>query len=88
MLKFHPFFNSLVPNTSLDPYYCIFQKGYVRTMLNILFVSIASFLSGLIINSMATSAFSQFCFKGDYLFFEFMILSFTVPADAITIPLF
>ena len=81
-------FWSMVPGTSLDPYYGIFQKGFGRAMANTLFVSVVSVIGGIIINSMAGFAFAQFRFKGDNIMFGFILLSFAVPADAIAIPLF
>ena len=81
-------FKSMMPGTSLDPYYGIFEKGFGRAMVNTFFVSIVSVIGGIIINSMAGFAFAQFRFKGDNILFGFILLSFAVPADAIAIPLF
>ena len=81
-------FWSMVPGTSLDPYYGIFQKGFGKAMVNTFFVSVVSVIGGIVINSMAGFAFAQFRFKGDNILFGFILLSFAVPADAIAIPLF
>jgi len=80
--------NSLIPGTSIDSYIDIFENNFGRAIFNTLFVSIASVLGGIIINSMAGFAFAQFRFRGDNILFVFILLSFAVPADAIAIPLF
>ena len=48
-------FWSMVPGTSLDPYYGIFQKGFGKAMVNTFFVSVVSVIGGIVINSMADS---------------------------------
>ena len=68
-------FWSMVPGTSLDPYYGIFQKGFGQAMINTFFVSVVSVIGGIFINSMAGFAFAQFRFKGDNIMFGFILFN-------------
>lgn len=79
---------AFLPGDSVDAYVSIFEKGFGRAILNTLFVSIITVAIGLIVNSLAGFAFAWFDFPGKGILFVLTLITFTVPYEAIAIPLF
>ncbi len=67
----------------------IFTKFHIhRAIFNTFFVAIASIIGGIAINALAGYAFAAFQFKGKNTLFFIMLISFMVPFEAISIPLY
>lgn len=79
---------AFLPGDSIDAYVSIFHKGFGHAVLNTLFVSIVTVLLGLVVNSLAGFAFAWFDFPGKNVLFGIVLITFTVPYEAIAIPLF
>lgn len=72
-----------------EPYEAILlEKGFGRAVVNTIFVAGTTVVAGILINSMAGFAFARFNFRGKTLLFILVVLTFTVPFEAIAIPLF
>jgi multiple sugar transport system permease protein len=81
---------ALIP-THLDfsAYVNIFvDKGFGRAVCNSLLVAVTTVLGGLIINGLAGYAFAVFQFPGRRLLFFVTVLTFLVPFETISIPLY
>ena len=81
---------ALIP-THLDfsAYVNIFvDKGFGRAVGNSLLVAVATVIGGLIINGLAGYAFAVFQFPGRRLLFFVTVLTFLVPFETISIPLY
>jgi multiple sugar transport system permease protein len=73
----------------LSAYVAIFwDKGFGIAVFNSVFVATATVLGGLIINGLAGFVFAVFQFPGRQLLFFLTVLSFLVPFEAISIPLY
>jgi len=73
----------------LSAYVSIFwDKGFGIAVFNSVFVATATVLGGLIINGLAGFVFAVFQFPGRQLLFFLTVLSFLVPFEAISIPLY
>jgi multiple sugar transport system permease protein len=73
----------------LSAYVSIFwDKGFEIAVFNSVFVATATVLGGLIINGLAGFVFAVFQFPGRQLLFFITVLSFLVPFEAISIPLY
>ena len=73
----------------LSAYVSIFwDKGFGIAVFNSVFVATATVLGGLIINGLAGFVFAVFQFPGRQLLFFITVLSFLVPFEAISIPLY
>ena len=73
----------------LSAYVSIFwDKGFGIAVFNSVFVATATVLGGLIINGLAGFVFAVFQFPGRQLLFYLTVLSFLVPFEAISIPLY
>lgn len=73
----------------LSAYISIFwDKGFGMAVFNSVFVATATVLGGLIINGLAGFVFAVFQFPGRQLLFFITVLSFLVPFEAISIPLY
>jgi multiple sugar transport system permease protein len=73
----------------LSAYISIFwEKGFGIAVLNSIFVASATVFGGLIINGLAGFVFAVFQFPGRQLLFFVTVLSFLVPFEAISIPLY
>jgi multiple sugar transport system permease protein len=73
----------------LSAYISIFwEKDFGIAVLNSIFVASATVLGGLIINGLAGFVFAVFQFPGRQLLFFVTVLSFLVPFEAISIPLY
>jgi multiple sugar transport system permease protein len=70
-------------------YFTIFtERGFGVAVLNSAFVAAMTVLGGLIINGLAGFVFAVFQFPGRQLLFFVTVLSFLVPFEAISIPLY
>jgi multiple sugar transport system permease protein/putative chitobiose transport system permease protein len=73
----------------LSAYLTIFgERGFGVAVLNSAFVAAMTVLGGLIINGLAGFVFAVFQFPGRQLLFFITVLSFLVPFEAISIPLY
>lgn len=81
---------ALVPDKlTFDAYrHIFFEKGYGSAVFNSLFVAIATVLAGLAVNSLAGFAFAILRFPGRNALFAVTVLTFLVPFEAISIPLY
>jgi multiple sugar transport system permease protein len=70
-------------------YFTIFtERGFGVAVLNSVFVAAMTVLGGLIINGLAGFVFAVFQFPGRQFLFFVTVLSFLVPFEAISIPLY
>lgn len=91
-------FNNLMPfslkaflpeNPNLDSYYSIFlEKNFGRALLNSICITTLTVFFGLVFNSMCGFAFAVFEFKGKNILFFAVLLTFMIPFEAISIPLY
>lgn len=91
-------FNHLMPfsikaflpeNPNLNAYYSVFfEKNFARALFNSIFVTTLTVLFGLIFNSMCGFAFAVFDFKGKNFLFFAVLVTFMIPFEAISIPLY
>lgn len=91
-------FNNLMPfslkaflpeNPNLDSYYSIFiDKNFGRALLNSICITTLTVFFGLVFNSMCGFAFAVFEFKGKNILFFAVLLTFMIPFEAISIPLY
>jgi multiple sugar transport system permease protein len=81
---------ALVPHKlTFDAYRNIFlEKGFGTAVFNSLVVSLATVLAGLGVNSLAGFAFAVLRFPGRNALFGITVLTFLVPFEAISIPLY
>jgi ABC-type glycerol-3-phosphate transport system permease component len=81
--------DTLVPSRlTLENYQKIFSEAFPRALFNSLFVSFATVVIGVFVNSMAGFAFAVFDFPLKKLLFVFVLLSFMMPFESIVIPLY
>lgn len=64
------------------------ELGFPRAVLNTLLVIGIQIPFACLINSIAAFSFSTFEFKGKKLLFAFFIVSFMIPGEAVTMPLY
>jgi multiple sugar transport system permease protein len=85
-LSYHTF----VPvKFSLDSYIQIFRDfKFQRPLLNTFYVSAVTIIAGCLINSIAAVAFAKFKFKGKKIIFVAILISFMIPFESITLPLY
>jgi ABC-type glycerol-3-phosphate transport system permease component len=81
---------ALVPDKlTFEAYRNIFlEKGFGTAVFNSLFVALATVLGGLGVNSLAGFAFAVLRFPGRNALFGITVLTFLVPFEAISIPLY
>jgi ABC-type glycerol-3-phosphate transport system permease component len=81
---------ALIPtHLDLSAYINIFvDKGFGRAVCNSILVAVATVIGGLIINGLAGYAFAVFQFPGRRLLFFVTVLTFLVPFETISIPLY
>jgi ABC-type glycerol-3-phosphate transport system permease component len=80
---------TLVPKRlTLENFQQIFAASFPRALFNSLFVSIATVLLGVFVNSMAGFAFAVFDFRFKKALFVAVLLSFMMPFESIVIPLY
>jgi len=79
-------------NFNLEAYRRVFTESepvvYLRALFNSLFISLATVILGLLINSLAGFAFAKFNFKGKNFLFALTVFSFMIPFEIIVIPLY
>ncbi|WP_029688185.1 carbohydrate ABC transporter permease [Thermoanaerobacter sp. A7A] len=76
-------------NFTLQAYISLFmERNFGSVILNTFFVSIVTVVFGIFINSMAAFAFAKFEFKGKRLLFFIVLLTFMLPFEIISIPLY
>jgi ABC-type glycerol-3-phosphate transport system permease component len=82
--------NALFPeHIDWSAYVTIFaEKGFGGAVLNSLLVAVTTVLGGLIINGLAGFAFAVFQFPGRQILFFVTVLTFLVPFETISIPLY
>jgi multiple sugar transport system permease protein len=64
------------------------ERGFGRIFLNTFFVGAANVIGGLLLGSMAGFAFVYFEFRGKTLLFLLVLLTFMIPFEVISIPLY
>ena len=81
---------ALIPDKlTFEAYRSIFlEKGFGTAVFNSLFVALATVLAGLGVNSLAGFAFAVLRFPGRNALFGITVLTFLVPFEAISIPLY
>ena len=80
---------TLVPQRlTLENYQKILSEAFPRALFNSLFVSFATVVVGVFVNSMAGFAFAVFDFPFKKVLFVFVLLSFMMPFESIVIPLY
>jgi ABC-type glycerol-3-phosphate transport system permease component len=82
--------NALFPeHVDWSAYVTIFaEKGFGGAICNSLLVAVTTVLGGLIINGLAGFAFAVFQFPGRQILFFVTVLTFLVPFETISIPLY
>lgn len=78
-------FLPLAPNFA--NYQVLIDSGFLRNVLNSLWVSGVTVVVGLVICSLAAFGLAAFKFRGQGALFSTVVLSFLIPFDAIAIPL-
>ncbi|WP_232436794.1 carbohydrate ABC transporter permease [Paenibacillus senegalimassiliensis] len=64
------------------------ERGFGRTLLNTFFVGFSAVVGGLLLGSMAAFAFVYFEFRGKSALFLLVLLTFMIPFEVISIPLY
>lgn len=64
------------------------ELGFPKAMLNTLLIIAIQIPAGCLVNSIAGFSFATFRFKGQKLLFGFFLVSFMIPFEAITMPLY
>ncbi|ASR47846.1 carbohydrate ABC transporter permease [Paenibacillus kribbensis] len=64
------------------------ERGFGQIFLNTFFVGAANVIGGLLLGSMAAFAFVYFEFRGKTLLFLLVLLTFMIPFEVISIPLY
>ncbi|MEC0183258.1 carbohydrate ABC transporter permease [Paenibacillus peoriae] len=64
------------------------ERGFGQVFLNTFFVGAANVIGGLLLGSMAAFAFVYFEFRGKTLLFLLVLLTFMIPFEVISIPLY
>ncbi len=82
--------NTLIPiDFTLDSYILLFTKfNFARPIINTVVVSLATTIGGCLLNSVAAFAFACFKFKFKNVLFAIFLVSFMVPFEAISLPLY
>lgn len=76
-------------NATLEAYQLLFtERGFGQIFLNTFFVGAANVIGGLVLGSMAAFAFVYFEFRGKTLLFLLVLLTFMIPFEVISIPLY
>lgn len=79
---------SIVPRTgTLANIVGLFQTGFARALLNSLVVTAITTSLGLVMAVMAGFALAVMTFPGKNLLFAFFVIGFSVPLDAVAVPL-
>ena len=74
---------------TFEAYQSLFvDRGFGRTLLNTFLVGFSSVLGGLVLGSMAAFAFVYFEFRGKAALFLLVLLTFMIPFEVISIPLY
>ncbi|PLS09666.1 carbohydrate ABC transporter permease [Neobacillus cucumis] len=74
---------------TLDAYINLFtERGFGKIFFNTLYVAILSVVFSIPINSMAAFAFAKFEFKGKSVLFVIVLITFMIPFEVISIPLY
>lgn len=83
-------FHTLIPvEFTVQSYVDLFTKyGFLRPVLNTVFVTAVSIFFGCFLNSLAAFAFAMFDFKFKNIIFALVLLSFMIPFEAIALPLY
>ncbi|HHV92959.1 MAG TPA: carbohydrate ABC transporter permease [Firmicutes bacterium] len=83
-------FKTFIPMPpTLEAYVALFtETGYPRGLLNTAYVAVTVVVFGVLLNSMAGFAFAKLDFPGKRLLFTLTIVSFMIPFEAISIPLY
>jgi ABC-type glycerol-3-phosphate transport system permease component len=80
---------TLIPTKlTLENYISIMAGGFPRALFNSLFISIATVVLGVLVNSLAGFAFAVFEFPFKRTLFAAVLLSFMMPFESIVIPLY
>lgn len=80
---------AFLPGSDLSAYQSIFiEKGFGSVVIRTLLVSFITVALGVFVNSLAGFAFAFFDFPGKPVLFLIVLLSFSIPFEAIAIPLF
>ncbi|HEX7714933.1 MAG TPA: carbohydrate ABC transporter permease [Bacillota bacterium] len=82
--------HTLIPSrVTVDAYIILFRDySFGRVLINSFLVAVATVVGGILINAMAGLAFAIFRFRGRNILFLFVLITFMVPFEAISIPLF
>lgn len=82
-------FKAFLPGADASAYQIIFfEKGFGVVLIRTLLVSFVTVALGIFINSLAGFAFAYFEFPGKSIVFLIVLISFSIPFEAIAIPLF
>ena len=86
----YPFsWKALFPvNFTLEAYQGIFARGFMRSILNTLWLGIVTVFVGGFICTSAGFAFARFDFPGKKVLFFIVLITFTIPSDLTVIPRF
>ena len=71
---------------TIEAYVAIFERGFGRSILNTLWLGIATVIIGGFICTSAGFAFPRFDFPGKKLLFLVVLITFTIPGDLTVIP--
>ncbi len=76
-------------NPNLGAYYSVFiEKNFGRALLNSVVITSLTVFFGLVFNAMCGFAFAVFDFKGKNFLFSLVLVTFMIPFEAISIPLY
>jgi ABC-type glycerol-3-phosphate transport system permease component len=73
---------------TLEHYGSALSRGYVLALGNSLLVALSTVALGILVNALAGFAFAVFEFRGKRVLFVAVLASFTMPFEAIVIPLY
>jgi|LSQX01.2.fsa_nt_gb multiple sugar transport system permease protein/putative chitobiose transport system permease protein len=83
-------FKTFIPMPpTAEAYIALFtETGFPRALVNTTYVAISVVVVGILLNSMAGFAFAKLSFPGKNVLFTLTIVSFMIPFEAISIPLY
>ncbi len=64
------------------------EKHFGKVLFNTIFVGVATIVTGIIVNAVAGFIFAKYTFRFKRLLFFLVVLSFMVPFEAVSIPLY
>ena len=87
--SFRPWKTFIPTRMTMDAYITIFtEAGYGKALLNSLFIAAVTVVLGVLFNGMAGYVFAKYNFRGKNVLFLFVMLSYMVPFELLSINLY